>query len=192
MLFAVAAPSGTGKTSIVKEVLKKHSDLVFSVSATTRKKRNDETDGKDYYFIEKKDFLEKIEQEEFIEFECVFGRDYYGTLKSVINKYIGSNINVIFDLDVNGAISLKNVFKDFIVLIFIKPPDKQAVIKRLKNRGTENESQIAVRLKRFDLEMSKINEFDYVVINDNLLVAIEKVNGIITKFKNKLNKNNKE
>jgi len=192
MLFAVAAPSGTGKTSIVKEVLKKHSDLVFSVSASTRKKRNDETDGKDYYFIEKKDFLEKIEQGEFIEFECVFGRDYYGTLKSVINKYIGSNINVIFDLDVNGAISLKNVFKDFIVLIFIKPPDKQAVIKRLKNRGTENESQIAERLERFDLEMSKINEFDYVVINDNLLVAIEKVNGIITKFKNKLNKNNKE
>jgi len=96
-----------------------------------------------------------------------------------------SNTDVIFDLDVKGALSLKNVYKEFIVLIFIKPPDKESVIARLKNRGTENEFQIAKRLERFDLEVSKINEFDYVVINDNLYDAVEKVNSIIQKFNNK-------
>lgn len=185
MLFAVAAPSGTGKTSIVKEVLKLNPDMVFSVSATTRKKRENEIDGKDYFFIEKKDFLGKIQKGDFIEYECVFGNDYYGTLKEVIDCYMKSDTDVIFDLDVKGALSLKNVYKEFIVLIFIKPPDKESVIARLKNRGTENEFQIAKRLERFDLEVSKINEFDYVVINDNLYDAVEKVNSIIQKFNNK-------
>ena len=192
MLFAIAAPSGTGKTSIVKEVVKQNPDLIFSVSAATREKRAEEIDGVDYYFINEKDFLEKVKQGEFIEYENVFGNDYYGTLKSVVNGYINNKLNVIFDLDVNGAISLKNVYKDFIVLIFIKPPDKQSVIDRLKNRGTESEEQIAKRLKRFDLEMSKINEFDYIVINDNLYDAVRNVNSLIQKFKNKESKKYKE
>jgi guanylate kinase len=192
MLFAIAAPSGTGKTSIVKEVVKQNPDLIFSVSAATREKRAEEIDGVDYYFINEKDFLEKVKQGEFIEYENVFGNDYYGTLKSVVNGYINNKLNVIFDLDVNGAISLKNVYKDFIVLIFIKPPDKQSVIGRLKNRGTESEEQIAKRLKRFDLEMSKINEFDYIVINDNLYDAVRNVDSLIQKFKNKESKKYKE
>jgi guanylate kinase len=192
MLFAIAAPSGTGKTSIVKEVVKQNPDLIFSVSAATREKRAEEIDGVDYYFINEKDFLEKVKQGEFIEYENVFGNDYYGTLKSVVNGYINNKLNVIFDLDVNGAISLKNVYKDFIVLIFIKPPDKQSVIGRLKNRGTESEEQIAKRLKRFDLEMSKINEFDYIVINDNLYYAVRNVDSLIQKFKNKESKKYKE
>ena len=192
MLFAIAAPSGTGKTSIVKEVVKQNPDLIFSVSAATREKRAEEIDGVDYFFINEKDFLEKVKQGEFIEYENVFGNDYYGTLKSVVNGYINNKLNVIFDLDVNGAITLKNVYKDFIVLIFIKPPDKQSVIDRLKNRGTESEEQIAKRLKRFDLEMSKINEFDYIVINDNLYDAVRNVNSLIQKFKNKESKKYKE
>jgi guanylate kinase len=192
MLFAVAAPSGTGKTSIVKEVLNQNPDLVFSVSATTRKRRENEIDGKDYYFISEDEFKKKIENGEFIEYEIVFGNEYYGTLKSVVDNDIRNNLNVIFDLDVKGAISLKNVYKDFIVLIFIKPPDKNSVMNRLKGRGTETDEQIQRRLARFDMEMSKINEFDYIVINDNLYDAVQKVNELIKKFKNKESKLIKE
>lgn len=188
MLFAVAAPSGTGKTSIVKEILSQNQDLIFSVSATTRIKRENEIDGKDYFFISEDDFKQKIKNGEFIEYEVVFGNDYYGTLKSVVDGFIKNKTNVIFDLDVNGAISLKNYYKDFIVLIFITPPDKECVINRLRNRGTETDEQINRRLARFELEMSKINEFDYIVLNDNLLDAVKHVNELIVKFKNKESK----
>jgi guanylate kinase len=192
MLFAVAAPSGTGKTSIVKEILNQNPDLLFSVSATTRKKRANEIDGKDYFFISEEEFKQKISEGDFIEYEVVFSNDYYGTLKSVVDGYIKTKMNVIFDLDVKGAISLKNYYEDFIVLIFIKPPDKDSVINRLKSRGTETEEQINGRLARFDLEMSKINEFDYIVLNDNLNDAVKQVNDLILKFKNKESKNIKE
>lgn len=192
MLFAVAAPSGTGKTSIVKEILNQNPDLLFSVSATTRKKRANEIDGKDYFFISEEEFKQKISEGDFIEYEVVFGNDYYGSLKSVVDGYIKTKVNVIFDLDVKGALSLKNYYQDFIVLIFIKPPDKDSVINRLKGRGTETEEQINGRLARFDLEMSKINEFDYIVLNDNLNDAVKQVNDLILKFKNKESKNIKE
>jgi len=192
MLFAIAAPSGTGKTSIVKEVLNQNPDLVFSVSATTRKRRENEIDGKDYFFINEEDFKKKIDNGEFIEYEIVFGTEYYGTLKSVVDIYKKDNLNVIFDLDVNGAISLKKIYKDSIVLIFIKPPDKNSVIGRLKGRGTESNEQIQRRLARFDMEMSKINEFDYIVLNDNLNIAVQNVNELIKKFKNKISKIIKE
>jgi len=192
MLFAVAAPSGTGKTSIVKEVLNQNPDLAFSVSATTRKKRENEVEGIDYFYISEDEFRKKITNSEFIEYEIVFGNEYYGTLKSAVDGYIKDKLNVIFDLDVNGALSLKNIYKNYIVLIFIKPPDKNSVIDRLKGRGTETNEQIQRRLARFEMEMSKINEFDYIVLNDNLNDAVQKVNELIQKFKNKVSKLIKE
>ena len=178
MLYTLSAPSGTGKTTIVKEVMKSNPELKLSVSATTRSIRSSEVNGKDYFFITDNEFREKIENNEFVEYEKIYD-DYYGTLKKQIDDYIRNGFDIIFDIDVKGAFSVKNYYKDITKMIYIQPPDKNEVIKRLKNRGTENEKQIKIRLERYEWEMSKINEFDYIVVNDNLLSAIEKVNKII-------------
>lgn len=182
-LIVVSAPSGTGKTTIVKEILNKDKDLIFSISATTRAKRISETDGKDYFFISKEDFENKIKNEEFVEYECVFGVDYYGTLKSFIENNSKENKLIIFDLDVLGALSIKKYYGEKAVLIFIKPPDKESVINRLKGRGTEQEDDIKRRIARFDKEMALIKEFNYIVVNDNLENAVNEIQKIINKYK---------
>jgi guanylate kinase len=184
MLYTISAPSGTGKTTIVKEVLRLNPDLKLSVSVTTRPIRNGEVNGKDYYFISEKDFLEKIEMNELVEYEKIFDSYYYGTVKEQINKHIEEGYNVIFDIDVKGAFSIKNNYSDITKIIYVQPPDKNEVIKRLRNRGTESEEQVNIRLARYEWEMSKINEFDYIVVNDNLSQAVEKVNEIIKQNKN--------
>jgi len=182
-LIVVSAPSGTGKTTIVKEILKKESDLVFSVSATTRVKRACETEGKDYFFISKEEFENKIKNDEFVEYECVFGVDYYGTLKSFIEHHLKEDKLIIFDLDVLGALSIKRYYGDNAILIFIKPPDKESVINRLKGRGTEQEDDIERRIARLDKEMALIKEFNYIVVNDNLENAVNEIQKIINKYK---------
>lgn len=183
MLFAVAAPSGAGKTSIVKEILFKNPDFVFSVSATTRKKRNIEIDGKDYFFLSKEDFESRIANKELVEYEKLFDDNYYGTLKSYVDENLRQGKNVVFDIDVNGALSLKRIYGEKAVLIFVKPPDKNAVLNRLRGRGTETEEQICKRLDRYDMEIEKINEFDYIVENNNLQTAVEKVQEIVLKHR---------
>lgn len=183
MLFIIAAPSGSGKTTVVREVLKKLPDLVFSVSATTRKKRDYEVDGKDYFFISKEEFEKKIENGDFVEYEKIFDGNYYGTLKNYIDELISKEKDVIFDVDVNGALSLKNYYKDLAVLIFLKPPDKEEVKRRLLLRGTENEEQINNRLQRFDIEMAKMKFFNYIIINDNLEKAVNELVNLILKIK---------
>lgn len=184
MLFVIAAPSGAGKTSIVKAVLKKHSDLIFSVSATTRMKRDSETERKDYFFLSREEFFEKIGEGEFVEYEKLFDDNYYGTLKSFVDDKLSKNKNVIFDVDVKGALSLKSIYEDKAILIFVKPPGKSDLKQRLIHRATEDLKQIQKRIERFDSEMDEINEFNYVVENDNLKDAIKKVNQIIKKHKN--------
>ena len=184
MLFVIAAPSGAGKTSIVKAVLKKNRDLIFSVSATTRMKRDSETEGKDYFFLSREEFFEKISQGEFVEYEKLFDDNYYGTLKSFVEDKLSKNKNVIFDIDVKGALSLNSIYEDKAILIFVKPPGKSALKHRLIHRATEDLKQIQKRIERFDSEMDEINEFNYVVENDNLQDAIKKVNQIIKKHKN--------
>lgn len=188
MLYALAAPSGSGKTSIAKEILKNNPEMEFSISVTTRKQRDIEIDGKDYYFITKEEFENKIRNEEFIEYEKIFDGNYYGTLKSAVEDVIKREKSMLFDVDVLGALSLKKHFKDKAVLIFIEPPSKEEIEKRLRNRKTETPEQIERRLSRFDIELSKINEFDYIVINDNLNIAVQKVQEIIDKTKIKENK----
>ena len=181
MLYAIAAPSGAGKTTIVKEILRNNPDIEFSVSATTRKKRNNEINGKDYYFISKEEFENKIKNGDFIEYEKIFDGNYYGTLKSVVEDVIKRGKSMLFDIDVLGALSIKKHYKNNSVLIFIKPPGKEEIMERLKNRKTETPEQIENRLSRFDIEMAKMNEFDYIVLNDNLKTAVNKVQEIINK-----------
>jgi guanylate kinase len=181
MLYAIAAPSGAGKTTIVKEILRNNPDIEFSVSATTRKKRNNEINGKDYYFISKEEFENKIKNGDFIEYEKIFDGNYYGTLKSVVEDVIKRGKSMLFDIDVLGALSIKKHYKNNSVLIFIKPPGKEEIMERLKNRKTETPEQIENRLSRFDIEMAKMNEFDYIVLNDDLKTAVNKVQEIINK-----------
>ena len=181
MLYAIAAPSGAGKTTIVKEILKNNPDIEFSISATTRKKRNNEVDGKDYYFISKEEFENKIKNGDFIEYEKIFDGNYYGTLKSAVEDVMKRGKSMLFDIDVLGALSIKRHFKNDSVLIFIKPPGKDEIIQRLRNRKTETPEQIENRLSRFDIEMAKMNEFDYIVLNDDLKTAVNKVQEIINK-----------
>jgi guanylate kinase len=185
MLFVFAAPSGAGKTSIVKRILEMNPELIFSISATTRKKRDNEEDGKDYFFMPEILFEEKIQKGDFVEYERVFDDNYYGTLKSFIDDKIRKKQDVVFDLDVKGAISIKRLYNNIAILIFIRPPDKQTIKNRLINRGTESTEIIEKRLNRFDFEMEKINEFNFVVVNKNLEEAVEEVQKIIIKYKTK-------
>jgi guanylate kinase len=187
MLFVFSAPSGTGKTSIYKEILTNNPEIDFSVSATTRKKREEEKDGKDYFFLEKDEFERRIENDEFVEYEKIFDNNYYGTLKSFIDEKIIKGKDVIFDLDVKGALSIKRIYKEKAILIFIKPPSKEVIRERLTKRGTESKEIIEKRLSRFDFEMEKIDEFNYVVINDDLKKAINEVQKIINKYKSGVN-----
>lgn len=183
MLFVISAPSGAGKTTIVNAVLKDKPELVFSVSATSRPKRDGETEGKDYFFLTKEEFKEKIDNGELVEYETLFNDHYYGTLKSFVNKSILEGKNLIFDIDVNGALSIKNLYGEKAVLIFIQPPDKETLRKRLITRGTEPDDHIEERLKRIDMEMKTGEEFDYRVVNDDLDKAVNEVEQIINNFK---------
>lgn len=180
MLYVIAAPSGAGKTTIVKEILKQNPGLIFSVSATTREKRNGETQGKDYFYFTKEEFRKKIEDNELVEYEILFNGDYYGTLKSYVEENLNQGKSVIFDVDVNGALSIKKIYGSKAKLIFIMPPEKETLKERLKNRATESKEQIEERIKRVDLEIGKANDFDYIVVNDKLDKAVSEVQKIIS------------
>lgn len=182
MLYVIAAPSGAGKTTIVKEILRTNPELIFSVSATTRYRRENETDGKDYFFFSKEDFRKMIENNELVEYETLFNGDYYGTLRSFVNENLEKNRSVIFDIDVNGALNIKKIYGEKAKLIFIMPPDIETLKERLKKRATESPEQIAERIKRVDLEIGKKNDFDYIVVNENLDKAVTEVQNIIRNF----------
>ncbi|MEO8210875.1 MAG: guanylate kinase [bacterium] len=184
MLYVIAAPSGAGKTTIVREILKMNAEFVFSVSATTRSKRENEEDERDYFFFTKDEFEEKISNKELVEYEVLFNGDYYGTLKSFVEDNLEKNKEVIFDIDVNGALNIKNIYRNKAILIFIMPPDIETLKERLKKRATESIEQINERIKRVDLEIGKANDFDYIVVNDNLEKAVSEVQSILNKFKN--------
>jgi len=179
-LIVISAPSGCGKTTIAKEILNRHPDMLFSVSATTRPKRGTETHGSDYYFLTKDDFTEKIRKNQLIEWEEIYG-NYYGSLKSEVERALGSGRCMLFDIDVKGALAIKRQYPDDSVLIFIRPPDLETLTSRLTNRKTEDESALKKRLDRVPMELEKGNEFDYSVINDRLADAIERVNDIINR-----------
>ncbi len=185
MLFAISAPSGTGKTTIVKEIIDKNPDIAFSVSATTRKRRGTEKDGKDYLYFTKEEFEEKIKKGELVEYEVIFNGDFYGTLKKPVEDTLAKGSSMIFDIDVNGALNIKKIYGKKAVLIFIAPPGTESLRQRLRKRATESKEQINERIKRVDLEMGKANEFDYIVVNDKLENAISEVQKIINKYRTK-------
>ncbi|HCQ29942.1 MAG TPA: guanylate kinase [Flavobacteriales bacterium] len=172
----LCAPSGSGKTSIAKFLLQKPElNLEFSVSATTREKRPGEIDGKDYYFLTVEEFKQKIENDEFIEWEEVYEGVYYGTLKSEIERIWKDGKNVLFDVDVEGGISLTKYFGEKALAIFIQPPSIEELKKRLRKRGTENEEKIKQRIEKAAKEMEYSKWFDTIVVNDDLEKAQKEV-----------------
>jgi len=167
----VCAPSGAGKTSIVKHLLETMPRLSFSVSACSRPKRENEIDGKDYYFLTADEFREKIREGAFVEWEEVYQGSYYGTLKSELERIWAENRIPIFDVDVKGGISLKTYFGSNALAIYIKPPSIAALELRLKNRGTETEETLRKRLERAEFELGFANNFDHAIINESLETA---------------------
>lgn len=180
-LIAVSAPSGSGKTTIVKEVLKEFPQLVFSVSATTRKRREGETDGKDYFFLSSEEFREKIENDEFVEWEQVYDGCYYGTFRSFLDDNLAAGRQVLMDVDVKGALSINRIYPDAI-LIYIVPPDIDELVNRLKKRKTEDEESLKKRIERAKMELSLKEHFDYTVLNDNLEHAVTEIKSLIKKI----------
>jgi len=176
-LFVFSAPSGSGKTTIIKNVLKKFPEFIFSVSATTRKKRHYEIDGKDYFFLTEEEFKKKIEQNEFIEWEKTYDY-YYGTLKSFVKDNVENGKSVVLEVDVKGALKIKSAYPDA-VLIFITPPSIEELKIRLKNRKTETDEDFKKRIERAKMELSFKDKFDYNVVNENLKDAEKQVFEII-------------
>jgi len=171
-LIILTAPSGGGKTTIKKHLLKTYSHrLGFSISVTTRSKREHEIDGVDYYFRSVEEFRKLRTESAFIEWEEVYDGQYYGTLKSEVERLWASEKHIIFDIDVNGAKDLKEKYGDRCLAIFIRPPSLQVIIERLKNRKTESEQSLKKRIKRIKRELMYENEFDTIIVNDLLDVA---------------------
>ncbi len=176
-LFVFSAPSGAGKTTIVRRTLKNFPELVFSISATTRNRREKEIDGKDYFFIAEEDFKSKVEKNEFVEWEQFYGY-HYGTLKSFVDDTLASGNDLVLEVDVKGALNIKKCYPEAI-MIFIKPPSLEVLKKRLVDRQTETEEDLKKRFARMEMELQHENYFDYVVVNDELERAVEEVKNII-------------
>jgi guanylate kinase len=164
-----SAPSGSGKTTIVRHLLEKNKDLGFSISASTRDRRGrSEENGKDYYFLSPSEFKSKIDSNEFIEWEEVYEGNFYGTLKSEIERIWASGKNVVFDVDVKGGINLKKYFGDKALAIFVKVPSIATLTARLNDRGTESKESLSRRLFKAEFEMTFQDKFDVVLLNENL------------------------
>lgn len=172
-LLIFSAPSGSGKTTIVRQLLENNANLGFSISAATRAKRGEEVHGKDYYFLSPDEFRANIEDDAFAEWEEVYTDTYYGTLKSEIERLWASGKHVIFDVDVKGGISLKKYYGDKALAIFVKVPSLEEVERRLRDRGTDSEESITKRIAKMEYEMSFQEQFDRVLVNDQLEVAVQ-------------------
>ena len=168
-----SAPSGAGKTTIVKSLLANKLPLSFSISACSRQKRENEINGKDYHFLSIKDFKQKINEQAFIEWEEVYENNYYGTLKSEIERIWNDKKHVVFDVDVVGGLNLKKHFGNNALAIFIQPPSMDVLFKRLRNRATESEASLNKRINKAKHEMTYSPSFDSIIINDQLEKAIE-------------------
>lgn len=180
-LIVFSAPSGAGKTTIANMVLQRVPNLRFSVSATTRKQRDGEQNGVNYYFLDKATFEHKIEQGGFIEYEFFFG-NYYGTLLDATESALASGNHLLLDVDVKGALNVRKLFGKQALLLFIQPPSMEVLIERLQGRGSEDETALQERLERARFEMSFAEQFDKVIINNDLLVAVSEVETAITTF----------
>ena len=179
-----SAPSGSGKTTLVKHCLEVFPQLEFSISATTRALRGDEKHGKDYYFLSVEEFKNKINEDAFVEFEEVYADKFYGTLRSELTRIWNEGKVVIFDVDVKGGISLKNIFQEQALSIFIAPPSIEELEKRLINRGTDDTETIKIRVAKAQEEMEYAEDFDHIVINDDLSASKIEIERLIGHFIN--------
>jgi guanylate kinase len=168
-ILIITAPSGAGKTSITRYLLNRYSEkLSFSVSAATRQARGNELNGKDYYFITQEDFMNKIQHEEFVEWEMVYEGKYYGTLKSELQRIWNLNKIPVLDIDVKGAIHVQNQFPETTLSIFIEPPSVDELKRRLESRGTETSESLNARVSKSAYELSFKHSFDHIIVNNNL------------------------
>lgn len=181
-----SAPSGSGKTTIVKHLLNTNPDLGFSISASTRDKRGrTEQHGKDYYFLTPDEFKEKIDEDAFVEWEEVYEGNFYGTLKSEVERIWKEGRNVIFDVDVKGGLNLKKYFGDNGLAVFVKVPSIEVLKERLHDRGTENDESLSRRLFKAKFEMSFQDQFDVVLVNENLQKSLAEAQQLYDTFKKK-------
>ncbi|NBV91596.1 MAG: guanylate kinase [Flavobacteriia bacterium] len=178
----VSAPSGAGKTTIVHALMEQISVLSFSISACSRKPRENEKDGEDYFFIGPEEFKKRISEQAFIEWEEVYPEHYYGTLKSEVEKLWKQGKVVVFDVDVVGGLNLKKKFGENALALFIQPPNLTVLGQRLRSRNTETEERVQQRLKKADWEIEQSSNFDHVILNDVLPLAIDKAVKLTTHF----------
>jgi guanylate kinase len=184
-LIVFSAPSGSGKTTIVKHLVKKFPNLGFSISACTRDKRGRiEENGKDYYFLTPDDFRHRIENHEFVEWEEVYEGAFYGTLKSEVERIWSTGKVAIFDVDVKGGLSLKEYYKEKALTIFVKVPSVEELKDRLKGRGTESDDSISRRMFKVKFEMGFQDQFDYILLNDDLEKTLLTAEKLVDEFLN--------
>lgn len=181
-LIIFSAPSGAGKTTIVHHLLSKIPQLAFSVSATTREKRAGEKDGKDYYFISKEEFLHRIAKKEFVEFEEVYSNNFYGTLRSEIERIWNDSKQVIFDIDVEGGLHLKKKYGDRALAVFVQPPSLEVLIERLRCRGTDNDEKLKERIAKAENELKYADRFDIILKNHDLQTACLEAEKMVSDF----------
>jgi len=179
-IIAISAPSGTGKTTILRRILSDFPEIVFSVSATTRKRRRNEVEGVDYFFITEEEFKKKIKNNEFVEWELFYDY-YYGTFRDFIENCINNGKSVILEVDVHGAVEIKRIYPDA-NLIYIAPPSLEELRIRLKKRQTENEEDLKKRIERAKMELSHKDKFDYFIINNDLNTAYYEIKNLIEKI----------
>ncbi len=182
-LIVFSAPSGSGKTTIVRHLLQQDElNLEFSISATSREKRGDEEDGKDYYFLSFEEFKQKIKNDEFLEWEEVYRDNFYGTLKTEVDRIWSHGKHVIFDIDVSGGLRIKRKFPDETLAIFVKPPSIDELKIRLKKRKTESNDKINMRIAKASAELATAPLFDNVVVNDTLENALQESYDLVSNF----------
>lgn len=183
-LLIFSAPSGSGKSTIINWLMQEHPELNmhFSISCTSRPPRGQEQNGVEYFFLTPEEFREKIQRDEFVEYEEVYTDRYYGTLKSQVEKQLEAGENVVFDVDVHGAVNIKKAYGEQALSLFIQPPSVEELRRRLTGRGTEKEEEIEKRIARAEYELSFADKFDTVIINDELDVAKRETLSAINHF----------
>ncbi|RTY93773.1 guanylate kinase [Flavobacterium sp. GSP27] len=182
-LIVFSAPSGSGKTTIVRHLLSKEDlNLEFSISAASREPRGEEVNGKDYYFMSTEDFKKHIKNEDFLEWEEVYRDNFYGTLKSEVERIWAKGKNVIFDIDVSGGLRIKHKFPEETLAVFVKPPSVDELKRRLKERSTESDDKINMRIAKASVELATAPQFDVIIKNYDLNIALEEAYQLVKNY----------